>query len=90
MSIGQARRHYDIFLSTTTPNHIHFRLLNADSSIKTSLALHYDSSQQVDVYSNGIYVSPRNRASNHTVLMLLDLPSGITYSSPSSSNYFNR
>ncbi|CAF3414720.1 unnamed protein product [Rotaria socialis] len=43
---------------STTPNHIRFRLLNAGTSIKTSLALHYDSLQQVDVYGNGIYVSP--------------------------------
>ncbi|CAF3637436.1 unnamed protein product [Rotaria sp. Silwood1] len=90
MAIVEARHHYDIFLSSTTPNHMRFRLLNADSSIKTSLALYYDSLQQVDVYGNGIYVSPTNRAQNTSALMLLDQANGVTYTSSPGTNFFNR
>ncbi|CAF0819146.1 unnamed protein product [Rotaria sp. Silwood1] len=90
MALVEARHHYDIYLSSTTPNHIRFRLLNADSSIKTSLALYYDSLQQVDVYANDIYVSPTNRAQNFSFLMLLDQPNGLTYGLQAGSNFFNR
>ncbi|CAF2873113.1 unnamed protein product [Rotaria sp. Silwood2] len=90
MAIVEARHHYEIYLTSTTPNHIRFRLLNADSLIRTLLALYYNSLQQIDVYANGVYVSPTNRNPNSSYLMLLDQPSGITYASPAGSNFFNR
>ncbi|CAF3592631.1 unnamed protein product [Rotaria sordida] len=90
MALVEANHHYDIYLSSTTPEHMRFRLLNADSSIRTSLALYYNSLQQIDVYANDVYVEPTNRAQNFSFLMLLDQPSGITYASRPGSNYFNR
>ena len=90
MALVQARHHYDIFLTSTTPNHMRFRLLNADSTIITSLALYYDSLQQIDVYANNIYVPPANRDMSFSFLMLLYQPSGITFASPPGTNYFNR
>lgn len=90
MAIVQGRNHYDIYLTSTTPNHMRFRLLNADSTIKTSLALYYQSLQQVDVYANDVYVSPTNRDQNFTFLMLLDEPNGVTFASPPGTNFFNR
>ncbi|CAF4249716.1 unnamed protein product, partial [Rotaria sp. Silwood2] len=90
MSLIQSKHYYDIYLSSTTPNHIRFRLLNSDSSIVNTLSLYYDSLQQIDVYANNIYVSPVNRDYSYSYLMLSDQPNNITFTSISGSNYFNR
>ncbi|CAF3397266.1 unnamed protein product, partial [Rotaria socialis] len=91
MAIVEGGHQYDIYLTSTTPNHIRFRLLNADSSIKTILALYYNSLQQVDVYANDVYISPTNKAQNFTNLILLDQSNGVTLSSTTpGTNFFNR
>ncbi|CAF1318049.1 unnamed protein product [Rotaria magnacalcarata] len=90
MALVQSRHHFDIYLTSTTPEHMRFRLLNADSSIVVSLCLYYTSLQQVDVYANNIYVAPTNRVQNFSFLMLLDQPNGVTFSVPTGSNFFNR
>jgi hypothetical protein len=87
----ESQRQYDIYLSSTQPNDIRFRLLDSDSSIVVSLALYYNSLQQIDVYANGTYVSPTNRNPAYgSTLMLLDQSSGLSYSSSAGSNYFDR
>ena len=91
MAIIQSGHHYDIYLSSTTPNQIRFRLLNSDTTIRASLALNYQSLQQIDVYANNIYVSPTNKDNSFTqFLMLLDQSNGVTLSSAPGSNFFNR
>ena len=90
MALVEARHHYDIYLSSTTPNHMRFRLLNADSSIKLTLALYYSSLQQIDVYANDVYIPPTNRDTSFSFLMLLDQPNGVTFTSTAGSNFFNR
>jgi hypothetical protein len=91
MALVEAQHHYDIYLSSTQPNQIRFRLVNSDASTVVSLALQYDSLQEIDVYANGIYVSPINRnPAFPNILMLLDQPNTLTFSSPPGSNYFNR
>ncbi|CAF3773857.1 unnamed protein product [Rotaria sp. Silwood1] len=69
--------------------HTRFRLLNADSTIKCVLALHYDSLQQIDVYANTMYIPPTNRDLRAPGLMLLDQPNNVTLLSPPGSNYFD-
>jgi hypothetical protein len=90
MALVEAGHNYNIYLTSTTPDHIRFRLLNADSSISLTLALYYDSLQQVDVYANNVYVPPTNVNSNFSFLMLLDEPNGVSLGSPAGANYFNR
>jgi hypothetical protein len=91
MALVEAQHHYDIYLSSTQPNQIRFRLVDSDASIVVSLALQYDSLQEIDVYANGVYVSPVNRDPTFpNILMLLDTPDTLTFSSPAGSNYFNR
>ncbi|CAF1327808.1 unnamed protein product [Rotaria sordida] len=90
MAIVQSGQTYQIFLSSTPPRHIRFRLLNADSTIKCVLALRYDSLQQIDVYANTMYIPPTNRDLRAPGLMLLDQPNNVTLLSPSGSNYFDR
>ena len=90
MALVQSGHQYNIYLTSTTPNHMRFRLLNSDATIRTSLALYYDSLQQVDVYANDVYVAPTNVDSNYAFLMLLDQPNGVTLGSAPGTNFFNR
>ena len=91
LSIIESGHHYDIYLSSTTPNHMRFRILNADSTIRTRLALYYNSLQQIDVYANNIYQAPTNKNTGVTqVLILTDADNGVTLTSTAGSNYFNR
>jgi len=91
MSIVESGHHYDIYLTSTTPNHMRFRLLNSNANIKSSLALYYESLQQIDVYANNIYQAPTNRNTTLTnTLILTDAPNGVTLTSPAGTNYFNR
>ena len=90
MALVESGHHYDIYLTSTTPNQMRFRLLNSDATIRTSLGLYYSSLQQIDVYANNIYVSPTNRDANFPQLMLLDQPSNVSLSASAGTNYFNR
>lgn len=90
MSIVRARKHVEIHFTGTTPTHLRFRLLNSDRSISTTIALFYNSLQQVDVYVNNRFVSPKNRNPNSSTLILLDQPSTVTFDSSPGTNYFNR
>lgn len=90
MAIVETRQHTDIFLTSTTPDHMRFRLLNADSSVVATLGLYYTSLQQVDVYANDIYVPPTNRDLAYSYLMLVDRASNVTLNSAPGANYFNR
>ncbi|CAF0853204.1 unnamed protein product [Didymodactylos carnosus] len=89
-AIIEGQHHYDIFLSSTQPNQIRFRIIDGDATIMNTLALHYDSLQQIDVYANGVYVSPCNRDPNYSFLMLRDTPNTVDQTSLPGSNYFNR
>ncbi|CAF3925163.1 unnamed protein product [Rotaria sp. Silwood2] len=90
MAIVESYHTYLIYLTSTQPNQMRFRVLNSDARIKVILALRYDSLQQIDVYANDIYVSPTNRDSSFSFLMLTDQSNNVTFSSPAGSNYFNR
>ena len=90
MSIIQSQHTYLIYLTSTVPNQMRFRVLNSDASIKLILALHYDTLQQIDVYANDIYISPTNRDLSYSFLMLTDQPNNVTFASPAGSNFFNR
>ncbi len=92
MALVEGGHNYDVYLTSTVPNQIRFRLLNADATIRTGLSLYYDSLQQIDVYANNVYVSPTNKDPSFTqFLMLLDQPDGVSLSaSPAGANFFNR
>jgi hypothetical protein len=90
MSLVEGGHHYDIYLTSTTPNDIRFRLLNSDATIRVSLGLYYSTLEQIDVYANGNYVAPTNKDNTFTFLMLLDQPNGVSLSSPPGANFFNR
>lgn len=90
MSLIESQHAYEIYLSSTTPTQIRFRLLNSDASIKAILSIYYDSLQQIDVYANNIYISPMNRDLNSNNLILTDEIYNLSTTNSPGSNYFNR
>jgi hypothetical protein len=53
-------KNYDIYLSSTPPKQLRFRILNSDSSYKVRLSMYYFTSMRIDLYLNGVYVPPTN------------------------------
>ena len=47
-------------MSSTQPNQLRFRILNADSTFKVRLSMHYFTSNRIDLYKNDYYVDPTN------------------------------
>jgi hypothetical protein len=90
MALIESRHQYLIYLTSTQPNDIRFRIINSNTSIVNILALQYDSLQEIDVYANGIYIPPINQDPSFNFVMLLDTPNTLTLSSPVGSNFFNR
>ncbi|CAF3091006.1 unnamed protein product [Rotaria socialis] len=90
MLLIESGHQYLIYLSSTQPNDMRFRIINSNASVVNILALRYDSLQQIDVYANGIYVAPINQNTNYPYMMLMDTPNTLTLSSPVGSNFFNR
>lgn len=90
MAIVESGQTYQIYLTSTPPRTMRFRLINADSTIKCILALYYNSLQQIDVYANTVYMSPTNRDPSSSILKLLNQTNNVTLSSPAGANYFDR
>ena len=53
-------KNYDIYLTSTPPDTLRFRILNSDSSYKIRLSMYYFTSMRIDLYLNGVYVPPTN------------------------------
>jgi hypothetical protein len=99
MALLTANRNYDIYLSSTQPNQIRFRILNADSSFKVRLSMHYFTSNRIDLYKNEMYVDPTNANYTNGKMFLMDIQlnnSAVfdkympTYTNASGSNLFIR
>lgn len=90
MSIVETDHIYRLYLSSSPPEQIRFRLLHSDQTDKVIVALRYDSLQEIDVYGNDRYVSPTNRDTTFINLMLTDQSNNVSLSSTVGSNYFDR
>ena len=55
-----ANRSYDIYLSSTAPKQLRFRIVNADDSFNVRLSMYYFSSQRIDLYVNNTFTDPSN------------------------------
>jgi hypothetical protein len=78
---------YDIYLSSTPPQQLRFRLLNADAAYQVTLAMFYSTSQRVDVYKDNSLVAPIDAVfddNRHIILGVDDRQSTI------GSNAFDR
>jgi hypothetical protein len=90
-----SNRSYDIYLTSTPPNQLRFRILNADSSFKVRLSMYYSTSNRVDLYRNGRFVEPTNADYVNGNMVLRDPQSNLnsfmpTLNSPSGTNLMYR
>ena len=60
MAIVVNQRSFDIYLSSTPPKQLRFRILNADQNFKIRLSVHYFSSNRIDVFKNEQFINPTN------------------------------
>ena len=60
MAIIAANVDTDIYLTSTAPNQLRFRILNADADFKIRLSMHYFTSNRIDLYKNDRFVPPTN------------------------------
>ena len=60
MAIVAADLAYDVVLTSTPPEKLRMRILNADSTFKISLSMTYSVSQRIDLYKDSTYVEPSN------------------------------
>ncbi|XP_069478237.1 fibrocystin-L-like [Ambystoma mexicanum] len=59
-SIVAVNKSFEIYFSSTSPQKLRLRLLNADDSKAVRVAIFYASPQRLDVYANQVLVSPTN------------------------------
>ena len=81
------KRKFDIYLSSTAPHRLRFRILNADTSFSVRLSVHYADTAKVDVYKNGVYVAPTNAISDQNGnVRLTDYASNMAKYMPTSAS----
>ena len=60
IALVAADQSYDIVFTSTPPEGLRFRLVDADSSFKVRLSMFYQVSQRIDLYKDMTYVAPSN------------------------------
>ena len=86
---------YDIYLTSTPPNQLRFRIINADVNFKIRLSMTYTTSNNINVYKNINLINPNN-ADNSTGAIILKDPQGNpnqykpSIADPAGSNYMDR
>ena len=95
LALVAANKHYDVFLSSTPPDQIRFRIINSDANFKIRLSLSYTTSNNINVYKNVNLIDPTNADRSSGSLMLKDpLGNENVYlpaiGSPSGTNYVSR
>jgi hypothetical protein len=96
MVLVAADKNYDIFLTSTPPSNLRFRLMDADGTFKVRLSMFYQTSNRIDLYQNSKYVPPTNARFTNNIMTLIDpkvtnisnnqyMP---TYSNASGTNLF--
>ena len=75
-------KNYDIYLTSTPPNQLRFRILNADSSFKIRLSMYYFLSSRIDIYLNGVFKAPTNAYYINNNMILSNPANNLTYFMP--------
>lgn len=60
MAIIASDSNIDVYLTSTAPTQLRFRILNADENYKVRLSMHYFTSNRIDLYKNDRFVQPTN------------------------------
>lgn len=94
LALIAANKSYDIYLTSTPPDKIRFRILNADSSFKLRLSLYYSTSRRIDLYKNDNYILPTNGFYSNGNLLLQNPNQNTSFYMPSylnqsGVNFFN-
>lgn len=87
-------KNYDIYLTSTPPNTLRFRILNSDASYKLRLSMYYFTSMRIDLYLNGVYIPLTNAYYIGSNMVLRDVSNQTsmympTYLNVSGVNLFN-
>jgi hypothetical protein len=69
-AIVAANKNFDVYLTSTPPFKLRFRILNANSSYKIRMSMYYFTSNRIDVYKNNIFVKPTNGIYQNNKLIL--------------------
>jgi hypothetical protein len=95
LALVAANKHYDVYLTSTPPNKLRFRIINANSTFKIRLSMTYSTSNNIVVYKNINLVDPTN-ADRSTGSLILKDPQGYvnqympTIGDPAGTNYVSR
>jgi hypothetical protein len=95
LSLVVSNHSYDIYLSSTPPNQLRFRIIQSNSAFKIRLSMSYTTSNNINVYKASKLILPTN-ADNSTGTIVLKDPQGNanqympTFSSLSGTNYMDR
>jgi hypothetical protein len=93
MAIVAANKNFDVYLTSTPPNQLRFRILDVDSSFKIRLSMYYFTSNRIDLYKNNIFTDPTNAYYSNGNMILKDPSSDLksympTYQNSSGTNLF--
>ena len=60
MALVAADKSYDVFLTSSPPNQLRFRIFNANASFKQKLYLYCLSANIIDLYKDDVFKAPTN------------------------------
>ncbi|XP_068094025.1 fibrocystin-L-like [Hyperolius riggenbachi] len=69
--IVATNKSYEVFFTSTSPQKLRLKLLNADNTKAVRVGIYYSNPQRLDVYVNNIYINPTNinwKGSDYTLL----------------------
>ena len=95
LSIVASNQSFDVFLTSTPPKMLRFRIIQAKRNFKIRLSMTYTTPNNINVYQGSILVQPTNADFSTGQLTLKDPKGNLsaympTLNSPAGSNYMNR
>jgi hypothetical protein len=85
-SIIATNKSYDIYLSSTAPNQLRFRVLNSDPTFSVRLSVYYTNPNRIDVYVNDSLIPATNSYYQNGNMYLKDPSTNLASYMPSYSN----
>lgn len=95
MSLVANEYSFDIYFTSTPPEKLRFRVLNANENFKIRLSMHYFTSMRIDLYLDGNYVPPSNSFYENGHMELTDPGNNVTFYKPTfndqpGKNYYHK
>ncbi len=86
LAVVSHEKNFDVYLTSTPPDKLRFRILNADMNFKVRLSMYYFTSMRIDLYLNGVYINPTNAYSLNGKIALINITNNLTAFMPTYSN----